>query len=154
MNWEAMGAAAEALGALGVILTLIYLAIQIRQNSRATLLAGYHEIANQWHTCSNLMIGTPDLASIVLRGYRSMDELTPEEALRFGAYMQTFFDVTESYYRFIVQLRLTDEDAVLRQVVGRRIVRTRHGAVVGSELRRLRPGLHRLGRGRAPGCRW
>jgi hypothetical protein len=35
MNWEAIGAIAETLGAIGVILTLAYLALQVRQNSRA-----------------------------------------------------------------------------------------------------------------------
>ena len=32
MNWEAIGAAAEIIGALAVIVTLIYLAIQTRDN--------------------------------------------------------------------------------------------------------------------------
>ena len=35
MNWEAIGAIAESLGALGVIITLAYLAIQLRQNSNS-----------------------------------------------------------------------------------------------------------------------
>ncbi len=35
MNWEALGAIGETLGALGVIVTLIYLAIQIRQNTQS-----------------------------------------------------------------------------------------------------------------------
>ena len=34
MNWDAIGAIGEVLGAVGVIVTLIYLARQIRQNSR------------------------------------------------------------------------------------------------------------------------
>ncbi len=34
MNWEAIGAIGEVLGAAGVILTLGYLAFQIRQNNR------------------------------------------------------------------------------------------------------------------------
>jgi len=33
MNWDALGAVGEVVGALGVILTLIYLAAQIRQNT-------------------------------------------------------------------------------------------------------------------------
>ena len=33
MNWDAVGAIAEALGAVGVIATLLYLASQIRQNN-------------------------------------------------------------------------------------------------------------------------
>ena len=35
MNWDAIGAIAESLGAIGVIATLVYLAVQIRQNTRA-----------------------------------------------------------------------------------------------------------------------
>lgn len=33
MNWDAIGAIGEAIGAIGVIATLVYLAAQIRQNS-------------------------------------------------------------------------------------------------------------------------
>ena len=33
MNWDAIGAGAELIGATGVIITLIYLAMQIRQNT-------------------------------------------------------------------------------------------------------------------------
>ena len=32
MNWDAIGAIAELLGAIGVIASLIYLATQVRQN--------------------------------------------------------------------------------------------------------------------------
>ena len=34
MNWEAIGAVGETVGGIGVIVTLIYLAIQVRQNTR------------------------------------------------------------------------------------------------------------------------
>ena len=34
MDWDAVGAIAEAAGAVGVMLTLIYLALQTKQNSR------------------------------------------------------------------------------------------------------------------------
>lgn len=33
MNWEAIGAIAELLGAVGVSLSLVYLAVQVRHNS-------------------------------------------------------------------------------------------------------------------------
>lgn len=36
MNWEAIGAIAESFGAIGVIATLIYLAIQVRHSKEAT----------------------------------------------------------------------------------------------------------------------
>lgn len=33
MNWDAVGAIAELIGGLAMLLTLIYLSVQIRQNS-------------------------------------------------------------------------------------------------------------------------
>lgn len=35
MNWDALGAIAELLGAIAVLLTLAYLTVQVRQNSKA-----------------------------------------------------------------------------------------------------------------------
>ncbi len=36
MNWEAIGAVGEVLGALAVVVTLVFLTAQLRQNTRAT----------------------------------------------------------------------------------------------------------------------
>ncbi len=41
MNWDAIGAIAELLGAIGVIASLVYLATQIRQNTRSVRSATY-----------------------------------------------------------------------------------------------------------------
>ena len=41
MNWEAIGAVGEVLGAVGVIATLGYLAVQIRQNTRTVKSSAY-----------------------------------------------------------------------------------------------------------------
>ncbi len=38
MNWEAIGAVAEAAGSLAVVVTLVYLSLQIRQNSKVIAL--------------------------------------------------------------------------------------------------------------------
>ncbi len=52
MNWDAIGAIAELLGAIGVILTLVYLATQIRQNtesSRTTAEVSFGQDFIDWH---------------------------------------------------------------------------------------------------------
>ena len=46
MNWEALGAIGETLGALGVIVTLVYLAIQIRGNTRIVSAQSRHAISD------------------------------------------------------------------------------------------------------------
>lgn len=49
MNWEAIGAVGEVLGALAVVLTLVYLAIQIRQNTSSTRASTYSDTTDGWH---------------------------------------------------------------------------------------------------------
>ncbi len=46
MNWEAVGAVGEALGAIAVVVTLIYLASQLRQNTKALRSSTYEAYAN------------------------------------------------------------------------------------------------------------
>ena len=36
MNWDAIGAIGELAGAIGVIITLVYLSLQIRSSTKAT----------------------------------------------------------------------------------------------------------------------
>ncbi|MDA1370631.1 MAG: hypothetical protein O2971_07705 [Proteobacteria bacterium] len=45
MNWDALGAIAEVIGGLGVILTLVYLAIQIRGSNRVASAQSRHAMS-------------------------------------------------------------------------------------------------------------
>ena len=45
MNWDAVGAIAEGMGALGVVATLAYLAVQIRHATAASRTSAFHEMA-------------------------------------------------------------------------------------------------------------
>ena len=47
MNWEALGAIAEVLGAIGVIGTLIYLSVELRKSTTATRQQSYHSIVTR-----------------------------------------------------------------------------------------------------------
>jgi hypothetical protein len=51
MNWEAITAVGQIVGAVGVIISVIYLAQQVRSNSRQTRLASMRTMSdafNQW----------------------------------------------------------------------------------------------------------
>jgi hypothetical protein len=49
VNWEAVGAVGEVLGAFAVVLTLVYLAVQIRQNTSSTRASTYSDTTDGWH---------------------------------------------------------------------------------------------------------
>ena len=59
MNWEAIGAVGEVAGAAGVIASLIYLAVQIRQNTRSVEAATYQSVAESLADVSYRLVDAP-----------------------------------------------------------------------------------------------
>ena len=58
MNWDAIGAVGEILGAAAVVVTLIYLAAQLRQNTNSMQAAAYNTWADnraKWQDAMNLV---------------------------------------------------------------------------------------------------
>jgi hypothetical protein len=49
INWEAIGAVGEVAGAVAVLVTLVYLATQIRQNTKSTRAMIYSATTQGWH---------------------------------------------------------------------------------------------------------
>lgn len=72
MNWEAIGAAAELLGAMAVLATLVYLALQVRhsrdlleENKKIALSQVYAERSSQRLQDIRLAIDSPNFISIL-----------------------------------------------------------------------------------------
>ncbi len=91
VNWEAVGAIAERTGAIGVILSLVYLALQIRQNTtqmenNASLMRAESERAVKTHGGHfNLtMANSKQLSGVFRRGLENFDALEPDEQVQFS----------------------------------------------------------------------
>jgi len=87
MNWDAIGAIAESVGALGVIVSLIYLALQVRQNTKQVRLSRVQE------TSSTLQDGFavlyhPGNPQIWYKGHYNPDELDEQDAHTFRLFME------------------------------------------------------------------
>ncbi len=98
MNWDAVGAIAELLGAIGVIISLVYLAAQIRQNtrqigehSRELRIAAIDAIANSFSRFRDPLIRDADLAALWLRGIGDWQGLDEIERVRLGRLLQELF---------------------------------------------------------------
>ena len=84
MNWEAISAVGEILGAAGVIATLAYLAVQIRQNTKMARAATRQELAGQMQLLASDLVTVEGIACI-LQNHLEGKELTPTELLRLQA---------------------------------------------------------------------
>ena len=83
MNWDAFGAIANLLAAVGVIATLIYLSIQIRQNSRQLRGAATIAVHDYQRSLTDTLTADQELFKIALRGNEDFDSLEPWEQQRF-----------------------------------------------------------------------
>jgi hypothetical protein len=83
MNWEAIGAIGEVAGAIGVIVTLIYLSVQLRQNSRLLRASSSSVINANVTSSSSLMVQDPEVARIYWQGLADRDALSESDRQRF-----------------------------------------------------------------------
>jgi len=101
MNWEALGAIGEILGAVAVVATLVYLSRQITQNSKALTRANDYAQASSIHDSNAMYVQVfsqlaldAELASIYHRGL-AKETLDDVEAVRYAALINTYFAFIE-----------------------------------------------------------
>jgi hypothetical protein len=84
LNWDAVGAIAEGVGALGVIASLLYLAVQVRAGTRASAVDAKIRSAEMHNAFIDKLIETPELNDIYLRGLANLKSLSESEYYRFS----------------------------------------------------------------------
>jgi hypothetical protein len=86
MNWEAIGAVGELVGAVTVVASLLYLATQIRQNNTNQRVAAKQEFVRQFSEFVDFLVLNPELESLHDRALAG-EELTPSETVTFNRIM-------------------------------------------------------------------
>ena len=79
MNWDADGAIGKIIGAAAVVLTLFYLATQVRQNNRQEQLESFQTAKLTFLGTLDDATKTPVDADIFRRGLNDFDDLIPSE---------------------------------------------------------------------------
>ncbi|MEZ5572245.1 MAG: hypothetical protein R3E64_09490 [Halioglobus sp.] len=87
MNWEAIGSVGDAIGGVGVVLTLLYLAHQTRQNTRAVRAASFQQVADSLSDVSMTVVQDPSLVSLLMRVNSDAASLSEEDTARYGYFL-------------------------------------------------------------------
>jgi len=96
MNWEAIGAIGQIVGTALVGVTLIYLALQLRQNTSSLKSSTFLAISTLMGSTMEVLATNPDLAPLVIRAQAGLDELSAEERARFGFMMMMAYRRVET----------------------------------------------------------
>ena len=116
MNWEAIGAVGEILGAIAVFASLIYLALQIRHQNSEAHAAAIHEVWTGFRD-SISALGDQQIAEVFTKAAAHQD-LSDAEHMQLLVQVQRILRVWEEAFMQKQQGRLDDEiwEAMLLQI--------------------------------------
>ncbi|NIR44180.1 MAG: hypothetical protein GWN99_08660 [Gemmatimonadetes bacterium] len=101
MNWEAIGAVGEAAGAVGVIVSLVYLAVQVRQNTRSVRGEMYESIVTAIVDLVEPLTQDQELARIFETAVEDWDAVSFEDRSRLVYLLFSVFKLFENlHYQF------------------------------------------------------
>ena len=110
MDWDAIGALGELIGAVAVVATLVYLSSQLRQNTKALRSSTWQAIQSSEHEYDMHLNRDTELLDIVIRGNKGREFLKSDiERLRFEISQKQLLDQFHNlHYQY--ELGMIDED--------------------------------------------
>ncbi|MFT4816340.1 MAG: hypothetical protein ACI80L_001164 [Pseudohongiellaceae bacterium] len=84
MNWEAVGATAELFAAFGVLFSLVYLGLQIKQNTTWLRQQAFQMSTNEIRRWTGRIADSDEAAALWIKGQSRFDDLTQIELTRFS----------------------------------------------------------------------
>ena len=98
MDLATLSVVAQVVSAIGVVFSLIYLAAQIRQNTRAVRNSTHHALTVTRLDYIALVAQNPDLSRILRIGMQDLALLNEDERQRFHLIMYYLFSAGENFY--------------------------------------------------------
>jgi hypothetical protein len=102
MTLEQLASIGEIVSGIAVIISLVYLAIQIKTNTEAERSATYQSIVSDFGALNNTMASTPELSHLFVEAMENYLELTPDQKARIS---QLFFQCFRYFENMFYQHR-------------------------------------------------
>ena len=103
MNWEAINAIAQAIGAFGVVASLWYLGVQVHRSTRVAKIAAQDSAAAALRDVTKPYMENAELARIWQTGLENFNALNPEDQSRFFHACYQFlkaFETIHTHYAY------------------------------------------------------
>ena len=98
MEWTAVGAIGEIVGAFAVVFSLVYLAKQIQANTKSTAVASTSTFLQGFFQLSAPVMENKEFAATMLQGYYGYDSLGEVERFQFQVSMLQWFNLWDSMF--------------------------------------------------------
>ena len=108
-NLESLASLGEIVGAIAVVVSLLYLAVQVRQNTRAQRLENASRILDRTASMQGALSRDPATSVLFSKGVSDPSKLTPQERIQFTWAMYEFFGALEFMFLAAEENSIPDE---------------------------------------------
>ena len=98
MNWQMLTAIGQLAAVFIGVPSIIYFAIQLREQNRERRQAAVNALTVQWGELTKTLHENAEFTALYLRGVQSFHDLDAVSKLRFSAYQNRFFKNFEGMY--------------------------------------------------------
>lgn len=109
MDWNALAAVGQLVSALAVLVTLVYLARQVRQSNRQDLLNAYRHTYDSLNDWAYAAFASNEVSDLILRGRQSYGSLSEPERFRFDHIHMVLLNIIESHHYQVQRTAMDDE---------------------------------------------
>ena len=98
MNLDDLANMGQVIGAIAVVVSLIYVALQIRQNTNAVRSATVQTVHEHFAKWYHLVAADDELAKIIANGLRDYESLSEHQRVRFVAAFMAFLSYSQNAF--------------------------------------------------------
>ena len=118
MTLQELGSLGEFAAAIGLIFSLIFVAVEIRQSRKLARVSGVEDRMTAWIEWSRLLLENPDLRTVYRKGGNDFGALSEDEKFVFGQLMATLNNILLKQFHRATQLNDTETLKSTRNIVG------------------------------------
>src|ERR1051325_3957958 len=105
MNWDAINAISQLISSVAVVVSVLYLAVQLRSSTRVARVAAMDAAAAALRDVTKPFMENAELARIWRTGLENLDALSPEDQARFFHAAHQFLKALETiHYHYVYGL--------------------------------------------------
>jgi hypothetical protein len=93
-----LGSIGELLGSIAVLISLVYLAIQVKRNTETARTSTYQSVVSEFSALNHAMAGTPDLSMLFVDAMENFAALKTDEKARMSQIFFVLFRNFENMY--------------------------------------------------------
>jgi len=97
MNWEIISVISELIGAFAVVISLMYLAVQIRSQNKQARLSALHEMSKEFREATAIFV-SENMCDILVRANKDYNSISEAESLQLYILVTNLFRAWENAF--------------------------------------------------------